>query len=295
VIGAHRNDDGGTDAGKAYLILGRASADWTTDFALTGADASFMGSQDGGGIGYSLAGAGDVNRDGYDDFLIGAEGYDSSDVLTDSGRAYLVFGRPDGWDTDIDLDTAAASGDVLALDGEAAFDRASTGLSGDGDVNGDGFADVIVGSQWNDDNGDRAGKAYLLLGRGLVVDKSASAWALDPGDTITYTLSYNNTENLGVDDVRIGDRIPTGLAYLSCSGGVSCVRRGQRVFWYLGTIAAAATGALQMTAQVPSGTAQGTVITNSAWITAPGRLNTVFTTATTRVGYFDLYLPLVLR
>lgn len=294
-IGAYKNDEGGETAGKVYLVFGRTVMDWFNPFNLGGADASFRGSHIDDQAGSSLAGAGDVNRDGYDDFLIGAKGYDSTDVLTDTGRAYLVFGRAKGWQTQVDLDAAATSGAVLALNGEGEMDKASEGLAGDGDVNGDGLADIIVGSQWNDDNEIAAGKSYLVLGRGLVVDKSPSAWAVDPGETITYSLSYKNTENSAVDEVRIGDLIPTDMSYAGCTGGTTCMRQGQRVIWYVGTVAPGASGVVQMTAQVPSDAIEGAVITNTAWITASSRLNAVFSSVTTRVGRFEVYLPLVLR
>jgi len=80
------------DAGKAYLILGRAEADWGLQFDLANADASFHGEAKGNNAGASVAGVGDVNGDGYDDLAIGAYLYDSPG-LTDTGKIYLFLGR----------------------------------------------------------------------------------------------------------------------------------------------------------------------------------------------------------
>ena len=297
IIGAYGNDEAASWAGQAYLILGRASADWGTSFSLTNADASFRGAHIEDHAGSALSGAGDVNRDGYDDFLIGAYGFEATEVLTDSGRAYLVSGRPSGWQMDTDLADADTANDIFGFDGEVAGDEAGTALAGGGDVNGDGFADFLVGAPWNDEHSDRAGKVYLMLGKGLVLDKTASADVVTPSERITYTLRYNNTNVWDVDQVRIADHIPANTSYVGCAGGITCTRQGLVVWWYLGTVAPETTGAVRMAVQVLSGVPEGTVITNTAWITAPSRVNTAFSTATTLVeaGVFRVYLPLVLK
>ena len=58
----------------------------------------------------------------------------------------------------IDLGGLAAS-DGFVIIGDAAGDFAGTSVSSAGDVNGDGFADLIIGAPYGDDGGDRAGEA----------------------------------------------------------------------------------------------------------------------------------------
>ncbi|MGA9350964.1 MAG: hypothetical protein WBW48_19465, partial [Anaerolineae bacterium] len=132
---------------------------------------------------------------------------------------------------------------------------------------------------------------------GLVIHKAASADVVAPGEPITYTMRYNNTNPWDVQQVRIGDRIPENTTYIGCSGGLNCVRQDERVFWYLGTVAPQATGTVHMGVQVIPDVPDGTVITNTAWITAPSLVNPVFSTVTTLVeaGVFRVYLPLVLK
>jgi uncharacterized repeat protein (TIGR01451 family) len=297
VIGAYQNDDGALDSGKAYLFLGRTAADWGRGFDLANADASFFGAHAGDYTGSALSGAGDVNDDGYDDFLIGAYRFDATEVLTDSGRAYLVLGRPNGWRVDTDLADAETATDIFAFDGEAEDDEAGTALAGGSDVNGDGFADFLVGAPYNDEAAAYAGKVYLTLGKGLVLQKTASAYVVTPGESIIYTMCYTNTNVWDVQQVRIGDRIPENTTYVGCSGGLNCVRQGERVFWYLGTVAPQAAGTVQMDVEVLPDVLDGTVITNTAWITAPTRVNVVFSRVATLVeaGVFRVYLPLVLK
>jgi hypothetical protein len=159
LIGAYGDEDGGNYAGQTYLILGRQAADWLMDFDLSGADASFWGEDEWDFSGYSVAGAGDVNGDGYDDFLIGA--YGDEDGGNYAGQTYLILGRQAAdWLMDFDLSGADAS-----FWGEDASDYSGYSVAGAGDVNGDGYDDFLIGAYGDDDGGDAAGQTYLILGR----------------------------------------------------------------------------------------------------------------------------------
>lgn len=161
VIGAKHNGDAGEQAGKVYLILGRASG-WAADTPLLDADASFLGEHDHDKAGESLAGVGDVNGDGFADFVIGAP--DNGETGAVAGKVYLILGRPIGWATGASLAASAAS-----FRGERTGDSAGRAVAGVGDVNSDGYGDFVVGAPGNDDGGATAGKLYLLLG-------SPAAW-----------------------------------------------------------------------------------------------------------------------
>jgi hypothetical protein len=137
------------EAGVAYLVLGPV----TRDQSLTRADATFLGS--GGDHAGIVSDAGDVNRDGHDDVLVGAT-YGQRD---DTGGAYLVLGPVMGT---FELSDA----DVL-LGGEEWLDEAGWSVSGAGDVDADGQDDLLVGAHRNDEGGDEAGAAYLIYGGGL--------------------------------------------------------------------------------------------------------------------------------
>ncbi|MFC1649844.1 FG-GAP-like repeat-containing protein, partial [Patescibacteria group bacterium] len=97
-----------------------------------------------------------VNGDGYDDFLIGAHLEDDGGVS--AGQTYLILGKSSGWAMDTDLSTADAS-----FWGENPSDFSGTQISGAGDVNGDGYDDVLIGVGSNDEGGNDAGQTYLII------------------------------------------------------------------------------------------------------------------------------------
>jgi len=144
IVGAYFNDAGGRRAGRSYIYFGGTSMDNLADVVMTGEAA-------GDYFGESVSTAGDVNGDGYNDVIVGAFANDAGGV--DAGRSYIYFGG-------ILMDNLA---DVI-MTGEAADDFFGYATSIAGDVNGDGYSDVIVGAYQNDTGGDNAGRSYIYFG-----------------------------------------------------------------------------------------------------------------------------------
>ncbi len=145
------NNDGVGD-----LIVGAMShgtVDQGRAYVYSGADGVLLYTFDGTGdhdiLGESVAGAGDVNNDGFADLIVGAYGDPSNGIAT--GRANVYSG---------------ADGTMLyTFTGEAQSNYFGWDVSGAGDVNADGYDDVIVGAYWaRNDNGDRVGRAYIYSG-----------------------------------------------------------------------------------------------------------------------------------
>ncbi len=118
------------------------------------ADAKLIGEEEYDLSSSWVAGVGDVDGDGADDFFIGAYGEDS--VASNSGAAYLVLSAPSG-----QVDLADADAKRTGVSDE---DWAGWMVSGAGDVNNDGYDDLLVGAPKVDDAGSDAGAAYLVLG-----------------------------------------------------------------------------------------------------------------------------------
>ena len=170
LVGAHFNDQGGSDAGAAYVIFGTTasvSAVDLSDVALGTGGFKITGEAAGDEAGIAVSAAGDVNGDGVDDFLVGAE-FESAGGGS-AGAAYLIFGTTAAV-TAVDLDDVALGTGGFKLIGAVADDRAGSAVGSAGDVNGDGFADIFVGAKFNDEGGSRAGTSYVFFGSDFTAD-----------------------------------------------------------------------------------------------------------------------------
>jgi len=200
------------ETGQVYLYYGGPDMDTIPDIVMTGEDANNY-------FGYSVAGAGDVNGDGYDDVLVGAYRYENSDYW-EVGRAYLYLG---GSNMDGKAD--------IVMTGEAPEDYYDVEfgykVAGAGDVNGDGYDDILISARCEGYNIN----VYLFYG-GAAMDNIADAIIAKQRDPISiYSLSWNealsgvgDVNQDGYDDILIGecvyseDKNIVGRAYLYYGG-----------------------------------------------------------------------------
>lgn len=162
VVGAPQvNLPGAQVAGTSYVIFGKASEGAVNLGSLGSAGFRVTGIDSSDESGSAVSGAGDVNGDGLADILVGAPFADPGGVSR-AGESYVVFGKASTGT--VSLGTLEPGG--FRLDGIDAEDNSGFRLSGAGDVNGDGLADVIVAAFAADPDGKMtAGEAYVVFGR----------------------------------------------------------------------------------------------------------------------------------
>ncbi|MGZ8225791.1 MAG: beta strand repeat-containing protein [Methylococcaceae bacterium] len=200
IIGAPNSS---TAAGAAYVLYGAANGLAypinLANLALNNEGFRIDGAVINSQLGSSVASAGDINGDGLTDLIVGAPG---------ESAAYVVFGRANGYPNGLA---------VSSLDGVNGFRisglaNAQLGYSVNsaGDVNGDGFNDVIVS------NGSaNLGVGYVILGRNTGFQANLDVTALNGGNGFSITGATTNQSNFvvssagdfnadGVSDMIIG-------------------------------------------------------------------------------------------
>jgi hypothetical protein len=191
IVGAPRFPLNGADTGRAYVFFGPIAG----SMIATDADAILFGEAINDGFGRSVASAGDVNGDGADDVIVGADQLFNEGT----GKAYVFYGPLAG-------DIQAADAGAILI-GEVAQDGFGISVSGAGDFNGDGFDDVVVGAWDNGGGGFRSGRAYTFFGplAGTIAGADADFIVTGvPSDELGMSVAGGDLNGDGVGDLIIG-------------------------------------------------------------------------------------------
>lgn len=164
VVGAWGGDAGQAVVGETFVVFGSRDSGAVALGSLGSGGSRFFGDELGMESGKSVAGAGDVTGDGFADIVIGAYRATSglaargvaAGLYPRGGLAFVVFGSAD------EADTALGTAPGFAIGGAQPYDALGFSVSGAGDVNGDGLADVVVGAK---DANAKSGAAYVIFGK----------------------------------------------------------------------------------------------------------------------------------
>ena len=246
VVGFNQAQSGSGVGTRAYVVTGPLTA------GSIGLATAFRRISDTSADVYgdaSIAGVGDVNVDGCDDFLVGYHDYSSSGSTSDPGHAYLFLGTNTG-----STSLVPSDGD-LHLYGETADARASE-VAGPGDVNADGFLDLAVGARFTDIGGaSAAGAAYVV--------HSPITGELDLADADTRLVGYDSNNNTGTALDGAGDVNADGYADLvigAAAAQPNGYQSGEAYLFYgasSGILSGPVTGAAAIFEGVTSSTSAG--------------------------------------
>ena len=226
IISAERGDPNeNVNAGESYVVFGRrgdffpaldlSTLDGANGFVINGVDAG--DSFDDSPIEFTAtaAAAGDINGDGIDDLVIGADRADPNGNSS-AGESYVVFGRLGGYSGSLDLSSLDGTNGFV-LNGVDADDFSGRSVSSAGDVNGDGNDDLFIGAPYASPNGNvLAGESYVVFGSNGGFPSSLDLSTLDgtngfvingidvrdvSGSSVSGVGDFNND---GIDDLLIG-------------------------------------------------------------------------------------------
>lgn len=219
IVSAPYSDVNGTNSGSTYVVFGHGGAfpSQIQLSQLSGTDGFAVHGLAGDYAGWSVSSAGDVNGDGLGDLIIGAPNAGGSKYY---GAAYVLYGQTEPMGAVVNPATLDAKHGFWVY-GDYAGDFAGASVSAAGDINGDGFDDLIVGAPGADPHGASSGAVEVIYGGALL---SASAIVgTSSADALSGTTKDDQIFGFAGDDVLTGfagnDQLDGGTGNDTMKGG----------------------------------------------------------------------------
>lgn len=191
IIGSNTFDNPQRDQGCSFIYYGSAAGISQTPNWKSGSIFAWFSF-----LGTSVCGAGDVNGDGYDDVISGATGFDNG-MITDEGKVFIYYGSATGLTL-----TANWTAEIYQP-----YARFGNSVSTAGDVNNDGYSDVIIGSYLYDNGHADEGRVYVYYGSpvGLTAE---GFWTAEVNQSYAYfgnsVSTAGDVNGDGYSDIIVG-------------------------------------------------------------------------------------------
>jgi len=212
IIGAQCRTE--TSYGSVYVVYGGLAnfKDVNVDSLVQSQGYKITGSNKGDYFGWSVAGVGDFNKvDGFNDIIIGSAWYPN--YYTSSGASYVIYGaNKDSRPSVLSISSLSVT-QGFAIYGANNNDFSGYSVSGAGDINGDGLADVIIGA-YNAyrGNDDRPGKSYVIYGIQGYSTQNMYLSTIQSSELGYVINGINNLDSLGLRVSSAGDYNKDGYA-----------------------------------------------------------------------------------
>ncbi|NQV23046.1 MAG: FG-GAP repeat protein, partial [Rhodopirellula sp.] len=225
VIGAYNT----TANGAGYIILGNIAPPQIIDLVEPGPEViTVLGSAsgiNGTKLGRAVGGRGDINGDGFADVLFGGPGANGvEDSRQDAGDTIVIFGSPNSPNV---IDTLSLGSAGMRIIGAKAGDNSGRDVAMGGDINGDGFDDLIIGAIFADglnDSKPAAGDVHVLFGRPefpsrIDLAEPGASGIVIHGEVANSKLGLSlavvgDANGDGFDDIVIGSPYESRKSYL---------------------------------------------------------------------------------
>ena len=234
LVGMPRNPSDTTTSGQAFLVYGKKNAGGSLDeyqkeiVALAGTSAALKITLPaaGGGGGFSVSSAGDVNGDGWTDLIVSSH-FEDVGSLSKAGKSYVIYGSA-ALSALQTVSTANVGGSVagFTISGWQDGEESGTSVSSAGDFNGDGKADLLVSAYFSDITRANSGTTYVVLGKtgNTAVDLNAIK-----NNTGGFAIvGENGTDYSGVSVSSAGDVNGDGLGDIVIGAIVASVSAPNR-------------------------------------------------------------------